>query len=301
MKNSILSFFIYAACVCFLNFRFSDDYSEFGITTRDVQERLWSGLQQNRLYVPYLPGAVKDACRAISPDQQTAAIQKLGGLVKSYYASEDFKKRYSNWLAKSFPQTETIVTEEKKAQIRESKIRSVQNVTPKSVEPVVDMQIQSGDTYKGMEAMIASMPVEQRADFKKQIDTGKQNAAFFRKIKPLLTSDFEEFKKQYAEHLAQEQITQEQERLVNNNKTNAEELEKWKNPKKILAAKLTEFLDKSKGVDFAAQTKEVNNRKKFVNAAYETKSDIWKFCYRMGKTPTATARTFAQQWLTELK
>ena len=84
-------------------------------------------------------------------------------------------------------------------------------------------------------------------------------------------------------------------------KDNAQELDKWKDPEKVLSGKLTEFLEKSKDVDFTAQTKDVNNRKKFVNAAYEGKSDIWKFCYRMGKTPTVTARAFAQQWLAEMK
>jgi len=89
--------------------------------------------------------------------------------------------------------------------------------------------------------------------------------------------------------------------LVNNNNSNAAEFEKWKNPQKVLSSKLGEFLTKTQGIDFAAQTKLVNNRKKFVNGAYEGKNDLWKFCYRMGPVPTNAARSFAQLWQSELK
>lgn len=169
------------------------------------------------------------------------------------------------------------------------------------VAPMINAQIESAETFSAMEGMLASLPADQRADFKKQIESGKRNAAFFKKMKPLLKSDFAEFQKQYSEYLATEEIMQAEQQLVSNNKANALEYEKWKSPEKVLKEKLTEFLEKSKGVDFSAQTKEVNNQKKFVNKAYETKNDIWKFCYRAGSVPTNAARAFAQQWLAGLK
>jgi hypothetical protein len=221
--------------------------------------------------------------------------------VKTYFNTEDFQKRYIDAIAKKYPKLETSVSEQRKQEIRASRLKGVQGLQAKDMEPVVDIQIQSAETFVGMESMLSSIPAEQRADFKKQIEDGKRNAAFFKKIKPLLKTNMEEFKKQYAEYLANDEIRQSEETLARNAKSNADEFEKLKDPKKVLTARLTDFLNQSKGVDFAAQTKEVSGRKKFVNAAYEGKSDVWKFCYRMGATPTNTARAFAQQWLAELK
>ncbi|SKB61406.1 hypothetical protein [Dyadobacter psychrophilus] len=301
MKNKISILFLYAFCLCFLNFTFSEDFSEMGATRKDFQERLWNTLQNNTVNSPYVSSSVKAACRAISTENQAAAIHKAGGFVKDYFKSDEFKNRYNNWLSKNFQQTDAKVSEQRKAEILASRLKGVQGLKAADMAPIVDIQIQSGETYAGMEGMLTSLPADQRADFKKTIENGKQTAAFFKKIKPLLKSDFEAFKKQYAEFLAADEIAQSEQTMAKNNQQNAEEYEKWKDPKKVLSARLTEFLDKSKGVDFAAKTKVVDNRDKFVNAAYEGKNDVWKFCYRMGAGPTNAARGFAQQWLTELK
>ncbi|SEJ30940.1 hypothetical protein SAMN05216327_108194 [Dyadobacter sp. SG02] len=301
MKTKIVPFFLYAFCIAFLNFTFSDEFEEYGISQKDIQNRLWNGLQAPSVNVPYFGSSVKSACRSLAPETQATAIKKAGAFVKTYFNSEDFQKRYTESIAKKYPKLETTVSEQRKAEIRAGRLKGVQGLQAKDMEPVVDIQIQSAETFVGMESMLSSIPAEQRADFKKQIDDGKRNAAFFKKIKPLLKTNMEEFKKQYAEYLANDEIRQSEETLTRNAKSNADEYEKLKDPKKVLTARLTDFLNQSKGVDFAAQTKEVNGRKKFVNGAYEAKSDVWKFCYRMGATPTNTARAFAQQWLAELK
>jgi hypothetical protein len=192
-------------------------------------------------------------------------------------------------------------TERGKVEIKERKLREVKGVTAKDIEPTIDLMIQTSETFAGMGKIVSSLPADQRDEFKKQIDEGKRNAVFYKKIKPLIKSDFVAFKNLYAAHLAQEQIVQEESSLVRNNKNNLLELEKWKDPKKVLRGKLSAFLEKTDGVDFDAQTKNVNNGKKFVNAAYEGKNPLWKFCFRMGKIPTNAARAFAKQWLTELK
>jgi FtsZ-binding cell division protein ZapB len=229
------------------------------------------------------------------------AVKKTGAFIKMFFNSEDFQKRYKDWVIKSYPQIDATVSEKRKEEIRANRLKGVQGLNAKDMGPVVDIQIQSGETFASMESMLTSLPPEQRADFKKQIEQGKRTAAFFKKIKPLLKTDMEEFKKQYAEFLANDEIRQSEETLARNNKNNAQEYEKWKDPKKVLITRLNDFLNQSNGVDFAAQTKEVSGRKKFVNAAYEGKNDVWKFCYRIGPTPTNAARAFAQQWLTELK
>jgi hypothetical protein len=301
MKNKIIPFSLIVLCVCFLNFTFTDEFAEYGVSKNEIQNRVWGTLQNPTLGSPYFNSSVKTACRAISPENQGLAVKKTGAFIKMFFNSEDFQKRYKDWVIKSYPQIDATVSEKRKEEIRTNRLKGVQGLNAKDMGPVVDIQIQSGETFASMESMLTSLPPEQRADFKKQIEQGKRTAAFFKKIKPLLKTDMEEFKKQYAEFLANDEIRQSEETLARNNKNNAQEYEKWKDPKKVLITRLNDFLNQSNGVDFAAQTKEVSGRKKFVNAAYEGKNDVWKFCYRIGPTPTNAARAFAQQWLTELK
>ena len=61
------------------------------------------------------------------------------------------------------------------------------------------------------------------------------------------------------------------------------------------------MLEITKDVDYNAELKEINNKKKFVNASYEAKRPEWKMAFRAGKEVTEVTRAFAEQWLDELK
>ena len=65
---------------------------------------------------------------------------------------------------------------------------------------------------------------------------------------------------------------------------------------------LKDFLDETKDVDFSATTKfnPENKHQVFTNPEYEKKDDQWKACYRAGKELTEAARSFVQQWQSEL-
>ena len=117
MKNKIIPFFLYAFCIAFLNFTFSDEFEEYGISQKDIQNRLWNGLQAPSVTVPYLGSSVKSACRSLAPDAQATAIKKAGTFVKSYFNTEDFQKRYTETIAKKYPKLETTVSEQRKAEI----------------------------------------------------------------------------------------------------------------------------------------------------------------------------------------
>jgi hypothetical protein len=73
---------------------------------------------------------------------------------------------------------------------------------------------------------------------------------------------------------------------------------KKKDYKTNLKKALQNFLAQTANIDFAAA---LTPNKRFVNNAYEAKSNIWKACYRAGIQATQSARAFAQQWITELK
>ena len=301
MKNFFASLFLYCACLCSFNFNPGDVYSEFGTGSREVEETLFSAVQSPKIYVPNLSNAVKSTCRALSERDQAAAVIKIGDLFKSYYNSDHFRGRYNRWVTTSFPQTMADVSEKRKGEIREGRSKEISGYTATDLAPTVDLQIQMGETYLGMEKMLTNLPAEERTALKKQIEDGKRNVIFFKKLKSLLKSDFTEAKKQYAAYLADDQIAQEEAALAERYKSNDSDYNKWKDSQKVLKNKLTEFLEVTRDVDFTAETKFVDNRRKFVSNAYESKNALWKFCFRIGKIPTNTARNYAQKWLAELR
>jgi hypothetical protein len=71
-------------------------------------------------------------------------------------------------------------------------------------------------------------------------------------------------------------------------------------PRVLVAARLRQFLDVSKDVDFGAALAPAGDRQRFANAAYESKPSEWKLCYRAGKEATMAGREAAQAWLAAL-
>lgn len=65
--------------------------------------------------------------------------------------------------------------------------------------------------------------------------------------------------------------------------------------------RLEQFLIETAGIDFAAELTTMNGKKIFVNPVYESKGNRWKMAFRAGKGVITTARTFAQQWISEIK
>lgn len=68
----------------------------------------------------------------------------------------------------------------------------------------------------------------------------------------------------------------------------------------LIKMRLKKLLELTDNVDFKAETKIVDGRKIFVNAAYEEKNPEWKMAFRAGKEVTEITRAFAKQWLKEL-
>jgi hypothetical protein len=74
------------------------------------------------------------------------------------------------------------------------------------------------------------------------------------------------------------------------------------NPNPMIKKWVNTFLEKSADINFAAKTTKAKDGKiKFVDQEYEHKDSQWKLYYRAGKETVNAARTFAQNWLGELK
>ena len=74
------------------------------------------------------------------------------------------------------------------------------------------------------------------------------------------------------------------------------------NPNPMIKEWINTFLEKSANINFEAKTvKGKNGILKFAEQEYEYKDSQWKLYYRAGKESVTAARTFAQNWLNELR
>ena len=70
--------------------------------------------------------------------------------------------------------------------------------------------------------------------------------------------------------------------------------------RELVRRRLQKFVELAKTVDFSAELKMVNGKKKFVNPAYEYQTPEWKQIFRAGKDVIEPAVAFAGQWISEL-
>ena len=68
----------------------------------------------------------------------------------------------------------------------------------------------------------------------------------------------------------------------------------------LVVMRLRHFIDVTKDVDFTAPLVEKGKNKVFAAETLEAKPAEWKMCFRAGKPATDAARTFAQNWLSDL-
>ena len=69
----------------------------------------------------------------------------------------------------------------------------------------------------------------------------------------------------------------------------------------FVKARLQKFISLAKTVDFNAELKTVNGKRKFVNPTYEGKSYEWNQIYMAGKEVIDAAVQAAGQWIKELQ
>lgn len=90
--------------------------------------------------------------------------------------------------------------------------------------------------------------------------------------------------------------------LLEKAKGNFEGRDKWEaafpeDPSVLVKQRLEEYLKLVSTVDFNAQLADKDGRKRFVNPAYEKKSNKWKACFRAGKEVNEVVTAFVKNWL----
>ncbi|MCU7490595.1 MAG: hypothetical protein ACM3UR_01820 [Bacteroidota bacterium] len=238
------------------------------MTSEDAKEYAWSDCSGCYFGHP-MPGELKDT----PLNERPLIVKAVGEFVKLYSKSEDFKRRYLEQRDVSKPQPPE---------------------SPKSMAEIKkNDKEQMKKSLQEMEKAKASLPASQRGEFEKMIQELKQQMAEMDKQDNVAySSETEEYMKQGYEA----EMKEYQERLKEWERDYPNE------PDMMIRRWLEEFLKASSDVDFDAQVStDEFGKKRFVNADYEHKPDIWKLCFRAGRQTTEAGRKFAESWLKELK
>ncbi|RPI75176.1 MAG: hypothetical protein EHM47_03335 [Ignavibacteriales bacterium] len=218
----------------------------------------------------YIPSASE--LKKIAMGERPSMVLTAAEYIKTQTTTPGFVKKYNEYRemkkpsAPEKPQPMSEMKEQYRKQIEES----IAN-TDKMIQQMPDMKATFEESKKSMQQQLADLDDPNNTMFSPDMDK-------------LMMDSYNQQMDIYNQRVAE----WEEEYPVNN-------------PDYMVKKWLNSFLEISGGVDYNAETKEVNGKKVFVNQNYERKDYMWKFCYRSGKETVETARTFAQKWLSELK
>lgn len=220
----------------------------------------------------YIPNV--KVLKELAVGDRVSLIQSMGKNVKDYVASKEFTAKYNQLREdrKPSPPEEPKYSAQLKNEQKESLKNSIAEMEKTKSQAPKDQQGMFEEILKTFKQQLAEIDDPDKTMFNPEMDEY---------IKQGHQMEMENYKNQVTEW--------EKEYPVNN-------------PKPMLKKWINTFLDKSSDINFEAKTfKGKDGMIKFVDQQYEYKDSQWKLYYRAGKESVTAARTFAQNWLTELK
>ena len=152
---------------------------------------------------------------------------------------------------------------------------------------MVESQKQMDQLKKAM----AEAPEDQKAIFKQTLDIMQQAMNEMTATSGLHDSDANLYMRQaYEQSLEEYNLS----------------LARWEqeypaNKNTFVKLRLQQYLELLPTVDFSAKLKTEDKVRKFVDPAYESKSWLWKSCYRAGKAANQAAERVVRSWLADLR
>lgn len=220
----------------------------------------------------YLPNV--KMLRDMAVGDRISIIESMGKNIKEYVLSKEFTKKYNQLREDRKPTApeEPKYSEQLKNEARESTKNSIAEMEKSKLQAAKDQQAMFDDIIKSLKQQLKDIDDPEKTMYKPEMDEY---------IKQGYQMQMDDYKNQVAEW--------EKEYPVDN-------------PKPMIKKWINAFLDKSADVNFDAKTtKNKDGKLKFVDQQYEYKDSQWKLYYRAGKETVGAARTFAQNWLNELK
>jgi hypothetical protein len=261
--------------------------------------------------IPWFGPKTRDAAKALSEQDRAAAVREILGTVKAIVMSKPFMDAHAEYVKKEFKGVDhgikVLSPEEKHKAMMAGGEAAIDDATKQMAVQMAQMVKQMPDMMlKPMfEEDMKSWERESKSNNAKSRAKGQKLYAGAKAIEGLVATDVEKFKNGYMvlksidmggpDNLAAIQGGANQQQMEM-------EQENWNKHslKGILRGRLSRIAKEAGTVDFAAQTVQQGNTRKFVNPVYERKSAAWKAMYRAGKAPTMAVAEFANAWLKEL-
>ncbi|GAB3989553.1 hypothetical protein GCM10028807_14710 [Spirosoma daeguense] len=252
--------------------------------------------------------------KQLSTEARATAVRAMGGVVRAYVNSTDFRNRYAQLMRDQYRVSDT--------QTREAEL--VEKATISDVQSTANQQIaQTNAMFEQMPAStLVLMLQQQMTQFQQGMATADapekaalaRDISVLRQIQPLANSKPAEFKTQYLAFMNRYMARQlnkglenEEEHLAESKtkaadyRTRLADFNAHSNPDVAIKKRLREFIKLTESVDFDAKVMPQGSKLEFVRADYRNQSDEWKLLYRIGREPVLAARDVAKNWLNELK
>lgn len=259
---AIASIFLFSFAVNKLN---ADFLKELGITKTEADNKITRSILGGYLDI----SGAKNA-KNIVLGNRTAVANDLLNYVKQYVNSVNFKTEYSALKESNKPEENKPKTPE---EIRNETVAAYKKSVAEMEEAIKKADANTKPVFQQV--------LEQSKKLLKDAeDPNNKSMAGYAKAYPDMVKASQE--------------------------AYAGQLKEWEeqypaNHMLFVKRRLDQFLEETKDIDFAAELVTQNGRKKFVNPAYEKKSNRWKMAFRAGKEVVEPARAFVQLWIAEIK
>ncbi len=285
-----------------------------GIKLSDLHaqaERATRGYAEMRLTVPFFSQQTRQAAKALSEQQRAAAVREIGAALKGLVMSKTFMDAHAAYIMKERKAVDhgikVLSPEEKFKAMSAGGDAAIDDAMKQAAAQMAQMllTLPAAQLVPMFESDISDWERQSKSRSVKTQAKGQKLYTRAKAIQPLIASDPEKFKKGYVvlKSIDMGGPDNEAALLAGGNKAQQEQeqtnFDKY-NLRAVLKPKLSALVEEASSVDFAAQTVRQGDKLKFVNPAYERKSDVWKALYRAGKAPTAAVVEFARAWLKEL-
>ena len=247
---------------------FADIWQQLGITKEDGIQNIRESFMNG--YLHYY--GVKNV-RNILENDRAAIAKDLISYSKQLVNSETFKKQYEQERIAAKPAAPDKTKAKTKEEIRKEKI------------------IETEKAIAETEANIKKMTPEIAKSLQGVVEMFHQNL-----------KEYKDPNSQMIELFYQGEVME----VASSIKDHEQRVKEWEKTypadhRLFVKARLQKFISLAKTVDFGAELKTVNGKRKFVNPTYEGKSSDWKQIFRSGPEVITPAIQAAEQWIKELQ
>ena len=247
---------------------FADIWQQLGISKEagmtNIRESFMNG------YLHYY--GVKNV-RDILANDRAAIAKDLISYSKQLVNSETFKKQYETERNGAKPVAPDNTRPKTKEEIRKEKIAETQKAITETEAGIKKMTPEIAKSLQGVVEMF-------QQNLKEYKDPNSQMIELFHQGEVM--------------------------NVASSLKNHEQRVKEWEKAypadyRQFVKARLQKFISLAKTVDFNAELKIVNGKRKFVNPAYEGKPDDWKQIFRAGQEVITPAVQAAEQWIKELQ